>query len=103
MKRAGDDPLPSQQQDDTQPAAIVPEDKPEQEEWQVDEILKAKKTRRGTKLLVKWTGYVRPTWEPLSAFLDTEALDRYEATNGRITGTIGGERRQGGRERRGVL
>jgi len=101
LKRAGDDPLPSQQQDDTQPAAIVPDDEQEQEEWQVDEILKAKKTRRGTKLLVKWTGYVRPTWEPLSAFLDTEALDRYEATNGKITSITGGEGRWWGRRGEG--
>jgi hypothetical protein len=25
------------------------------------------------------------TWEPLSTFLETEALDRYEATHGKIT------------------
>jgi hypothetical protein len=87
LKRAGDDPLPSQQQDDIQPPSIVPNDDPDQEEWQVDEILNVKKTRRGTRLLVKWTGYARPTWEPLSAFLETEALDCYEATHGKITTT----------------
>ncbi len=38
LKRAGDDPLPSQVQDDTQPPAIVPEDDPDgEEDWQVEE------------------------------------------------------------------
>ena len=87
LKRAGDDPLPSQVQDDTQPPAIVPEDDPDGgEEWQVEEILESRKTRGTTKVLVKWTGYAQPTWEPLSAFLETEALDRYEAAHGKITG-----------------
>ena len=86
LKRAGDDPLPSQVQDDTQPPAIIPEDDPDgEEEWQVEEILESRKTRRATEVLVKWTGYAQPTWEPLSAFLETEALDRYEAAHGKIT------------------
>ena len=33
----------------------------------MEEIREAKETRRGTRLQVKWTGYARPTWEPLSA------------------------------------
>ena len=86
LKRAGDDPLPSQVQDDTQPPAIVPEDDLNgEEEWQVEEILDSRKTRGATEVLVRWTGYVQPTWEPLSAFLEAEALDRYEAAHGRIT------------------
>jgi hypothetical protein len=85
LKRAGDDPLPSQQQDDTQPPAVVPDSPEGGEEWQVEEILQARKTRRGTQLRVKWTGYAQPTWEPLGSFLDTEALDRYEAAHGRVT------------------
>jgi hypothetical protein len=86
LKRAGNDPLPSQVQDDTQPPAIVPEDDPDgEEEWQVEEILESRKTRGTTRVLVKWTGYAQPTWEPLSTFLETEALDRYEATHGKIT------------------
>ena len=86
LKRAGNDPLPSQVQDDTQPPGIVPEDSPDgEEEWQVEEILDSRKTRGATKVLVKWTGHARPTWEPLSAFLETEALDRYEAAHGRLT------------------
>jgi len=86
LKRASDDPLPSQVQDDTHPPAIVPEGDPDgEEEWQVEEILNSRKTRGATEVLVKWTGYAQPTWEPLSAFLETEALDRYEAAHGKIT------------------
>ena len=56
-----------------------------EEEWQVEEILDLRKTRGVMEVLVKWTGYMQPTWEPLSAFSETEALDRYEAAYGRIT------------------
>jgi hypothetical protein len=42
LKRAGDDPLPSQVQDDTQPPPIIAEDTGKQE-WFVEEILKARK------------------------------------------------------------
>jgi hypothetical protein len=83
LKRAATDPLPSQQQDDTQPPPIVTDNG--EDEYEVEEILDAKKLRNTTKLLVKWTKYIQPTWEPLSNFTDTEALDRYEATHGKIT------------------
>jgi hypothetical protein len=85
LKRAANDPLPSQVQDDVQPPALVREVDETENEWQVEEILNDKKIRNRTQLLVKWTGYVRPTWEPLQNFLDTAALDRYEATHGNIT------------------
>ena len=49
------------------------------EEWQVEEIPETRKTGGATKVLVKWTGYAQATWKPMSAFLETEALDRYEA------------------------
>ena len=91
LKRAGGDPLPSQVQDDSQPPAIVLEDNPDgEEEQQVEEILDSKKTRRTTEVLVKWTGYAQPAWEPLSAFLETEALERYEAAQGKIRGDDAG-------------
>lgn len=85
LKRAANDPLPSQVQDDVQPPALVREVDETENEWQVEEILNDKKIRNRTQLLVKWTGYVRPTWEPLQNFLDTAALDRYETTHGNIT------------------
>ena len=75
LKRAPEDPLPSQQRDDVQPPAILEDG---EEEWEVERILEVKETRRGQKALVKWTGYVIPTWEPLSSVQDTVALQRYE-------------------------
>lgn len=84
LRRAGDDPLPSQVQDDIQPPAVISEETGG-EEWQVEKILEIRKRGRGQQVLVKWTGYAQPTWEPLSTFLDTEALDRFEAEHGKIT------------------
>ena len=45
-----------------------------------------KKAGRGKtrQLLVKWTGYAKPTWEPLSALQDTTALDIFEEKYGKI-------------------
>ena len=52
------------------------------EEYQVEEILDERTIRRGRgsqpQVLVKWTGYAEPTWEPRSALEDTAALDSYE-------------------------
>ena len=92
MKRAAGDPLPSQVQDNTQPPAIIAEDTGEQE-WFVEEILEARRRGSGHQVLVKWTGYTQPTWEPLGALQDTEALDKYEATHGKITTNDQGEKR----------
>jgi hypothetical protein len=91
LRRAGDDPLPSQVQDDTQPPAIISEDTGE-EEWEVEKILDVRKEGRGQQALVKWAGYAQPTWEPLSTLLDTEALDRFEAEHGKITEDPGREK-----------
>jgi hypothetical protein len=48
----------------------------------VEEILQVRirKTGRGSRreALVKWTGYVRPTWEPLSSLENTAVLDIFE-------------------------
>lgn len=66
LKRAADDPLPSQVQDDTQPPAIIAEDTGEQE-WFVEEILNVRRKGRGHHVLVKWAGYVQPTWKPLGS------------------------------------
>lgn len=84
LRSVSNDPLPSQKQVDWQPPAILIEDNGgEHEEWQVEEILDERTRRIGRgkrqELLVKWTGYSRPTWEPASAFQDTVALDHYEA------------------------
>jgi len=62
LKRAGDDLLPLQVQDDTYPPIIVLEGGPDgEEEWQVEEILNLRKIRGATEVLVKWTGYIQLT------------------------------------------
>ena len=78
------DPLPSQIIINTQLPAIVLEDG--KEEYEVEEILRARtrKIGRGSRreILVKWTGYSRPTWEPLASFEDTVALNAFERQHG---------------------
>lgn len=81
LRLAADDPLPSQRSDDYRPPAILTDDG---EEYEVEEILQVKKVRKQWKALVKWTGYVKPTWEPLDQMVDTAALARYEAQHGRM-------------------
>jgi len=84
LKRAAEDPLPSQLRDDAQPPAIITEEG--DQEYQVEKILGVVRKGRRTKLRVKWVGYVRPTMEPLENFLESAALDDWEAVNGPITG-----------------
>ena len=85
LRLAATDPLLSQTSDDAQPPAYIVDD---QEEYDVEEILRTTKVRRGRghqyKVLVKWKGYARPTWEPLSALADTAALASYEAVHGPV-------------------
>ena len=80
LRPAHDDPFPSQKRTDWQPPALTADN--DDEEWLVEEILRERtvKVGRGERreLLVKWTGYARPTWEPASALDDTIALDHYE-------------------------
>ncbi|RYP69568.1 hypothetical protein DL770_008216 [Monosporascus sp. CRB-9-2] len=86
LKRAAEKPLASQTRGDSQPAALIRDSHDDGEgEWRVEKILAMKKTRRGTKLLVEWTGYAQPTWEPLRNFMDSEASDKFKAENGRTT------------------
>ena len=98
LRPAGTDPLPSQVVIDTQPPAIISEDG--EEEYEVEEILQARtrKIGRGShrEVLVKWTGYLRPTWEPLASFEDTAALETFERCYGPAT-THDGPSSPGGR------
>ncbi len=91
LRPAGTDPLPSQIVTDVQPPAIITEDG--EEEYVVEEILRARtrKVGRGSRreILVKWTGYARPTWEPLSSLEDTAALDTFEKRYGPATDNDG--------------
>lgn len=80
IRPAADDPLPSQQQLDWQPPAIVGEDA--ESEYEVESILGERHRGRGRgrqrQVLVKWRGYIRPTWEPASALQDTAAMEDFE-------------------------
>lgn len=81
LKLAADDPLPSQTSDDHRPPAILTDDG---ELWEVEEIRGQKKVGRQWKVLVKWVGYVEPTWEPVKHLADTTALAQYEAVHGKV-------------------
>jgi hypothetical protein len=87
LRPASIDPLPSQVVAEAQPPAIVTEQG--EEEYEVEEILRARtrKIGRGSRreVLVKWTGYTRPTWEPLASLEDTVALDAFEGRFGPAT------------------
>ncbi len=91
LRPAGTDPLPSQIVAEAQPPAIISEDG--EEEYGVEEILRARtrKIGRGSRreALVKWTGYTRPSWEPLSSLEDTAALDTFEKRYGPATDNDG--------------
>jgi hypothetical protein len=88
LRPAGTDPLPSQVVTEAQPPAIITEDG--EEEYEVEEILRARtrKVGRGSRkeVLVKWTGYAKPTWEPLANFEDTAALDAFEGKHPPLPG-----------------
>ncbi|KAI0991886.1 hypothetical protein K3495_g16301, partial [Podosphaera aphanis] len=81
VRKAGEDPLPSQSQEDSQPEPVLlgPGNQPEQT---VQRILRAEKFRKGRgwerRVLVKWKGFAEPTWENRSELEDVEALDVFE-------------------------
>lgn len=81
LRPAGNNPLPSQQTDDAQPPGILMNDG--EVEYGIDEILNSRlrKVGRGKRkeVLVKWTGYAKPTWHPEIDFLETSALELYES------------------------
>ena len=81
LRPASRDPLPGQQSDDSQPDPVLIES---HEEYSVEEILCARQKRRGKgrQVLVKWTGYHDPTWEPLEELTDTAAMDDFELRYG---------------------
>jgi hypothetical protein len=97
LKRASEDPLPSQVVEDAQPPPLIPATEDRVAEYEVERILRAenKKRGRGTRreVLVKWTGYTACTWEPRVNFEDTVALDDFEARYG--TGDGVGEKDAG--------
>lgn len=94
LRLAAEDPLPSQQNDNRQPGPLLVDS---EEHFEVEELLKSKRAGQGWKVLVKWTGWAEPTWEPLGNLAETAALARYEACHGKIG------KKQTRRRRRGVL
>ena len=76
LRLASYDPLPGQEQDDSQPQPkIIGAD----EEWDIDRIEKEKTVRGKKKLLVRWIGWAKPTWEPAEEFKESFALAQWEA------------------------
>ncbi|RKF65325.1 hypothetical protein OnM2_009029, partial [Erysiphe neolycopersici] len=84
LRLVANDPLPGQKLHDEQPSPITTIDG--EEEQFVEEILCARTVKRGKGkrrlVLVSWKGFADPTWEPLEALQDTEALDRFEKLHG---------------------
>lgn len=84
LRRAATDPLPGQVTDDIQPPPIRSEEGDDM--YDVEGILCARWKRKGRgrirQCLVKWVGYAQPTWEPLEALMNTEALAEFEAKYG---------------------
>ena len=76
LKRAAADPFLNQYQDDLRPPVIMVDG---EEEWEVERILRERVRGRQRQVLVKWKGYLTPTWEPAAALVDMEAYLVFEA------------------------
>lgn len=101
LKPASADPWPSQAQPVYEPPAILNDEG--EEEFEVESIVRARTTRGKRQVLVKWTGYDQPTWEPLEALKNTEALQRFEHTYESAKQNDGPQHRHGRKRRRRVL
>lgn len=86
VKRAGNDPFPSQARDDEQNPPLI--DDLGEKEYEVQSILRARTVRRGRgnfrQVLVKWVGWAEPTWEPVDYVKDTVALEKFEKNFGPV-------------------
>ena len=80
LRPVTNNPLPSQKVDDSQPPGILMDNS--DIEFGIDEILNSryKKVGRGKRkeVLVKWTGYAKPSWHPEIDFDQTIALDKFK-------------------------
>ena len=76
LKRAAADSFLNQRQGDSRPPAIMVDRK---EEWEVERILRKRIRGRQRQVLVKWKGYLNPTWELTAALADTEAYRVFKA------------------------
>jgi hypothetical protein len=72
---------------DWQPPTIVLDDG--KETFEVEAILDKQEVKRGwgrrRELLVKWTGYAEPTWEPADAMEEVAALDEFKCLWGIVS------------------
>jgi hypothetical protein len=72
---------------DWQPPVIVSDDG--KETFEVEAILDEWEVKRGQgrwcELLVKWTGYAEPTWEPADTMEEVAALDEFEHLRGIVS------------------
>ena len=85
VKKAAEDPLPSQLTIDNEPGMIfnTPENPSfvainSDGKYTIKKILRYRRQGHGWRLLVKWLVWPEPTWEPLQQLQETTALDAYE-------------------------
>ena len=83
VRRAHEDPFPSQVLQNPEPAAIQPDQQDKDHvvgEYMVEKIIGHCRYQNRWEAHVKWVGYTQPTFEPLSNIEDTAALAIYEST-----------------------
>ncbi len=100
LRSASEDAWPSQVNQQQGPPAIFTEDGAE--EYEIEDIAQARTYKNQRQVLVKWTGYTKPTWEPIDAMAETAALGRFEAAYGPARENDGPAPRAR-RRKRGVL
>ena len=76
LKHAAADPFLNQRQGNSQPPVIMVDG---EEKWEVERILKKRTKGRQRQVLMKWKGYLNPTWEPTAALVNTEAYHVFKA------------------------
>ncbi|KAJ5472084.1 hypothetical protein N7539_008653 [Penicillium diatomitis] len=89
VRPAATDPFPSQIIDDTQPLPPLIDG---EEEYEVERILAVRRRKIGREYrdeaLVKWTGWVEPTWQRLDLVQNCAALDAFEEQHGPVSDVI---------------
>ena len=75
LRRAAEDPLPSQELSYDEPVALQVDGF---DEYEVEEILRHRRRGRGWQVLVQFRGWPEPTWEPVRELMNTSALVSYE-------------------------
>ena len=76
LKRAADNLFSSQRRGDFRPPAVMVDG---EEEWEVERVLRERVRGRQRQVLVKWKGYLTPTWKPTAVLADTEAYRVFKA------------------------